>query len=271
MVSLTIDDGNPWWLSPNIWTVPGTDPLGPEGLPVANQPCFLWARVRNIGNQRAENATVRFYWANPAVGVTRATATLVGSSFVSIDAGATAEVLCLAPWEPSWLNQGHECVLAEVFHPLDPLPAVVDFQVPTDRHVAQRNLSVLQVMQQFFSMTMEVHNPAPVMRVLRVSVVADEGDELRSFAKLFDGMRLRAGNRGAIALCGLITDVCAGEEALDRAQERIELQVPAVGRTGVSIAGLLKGDSAFLNVTVDDGTRVVGGLGVLIVRGETVS
>ena len=34
-VELEIRDGDPWYLSPDVWTVPGNDPEGPPGLPIA--------------------------------------------------------------------------------------------------------------------------------------------------------------------------------------------------------------------------------------------
>lgn len=39
-----------WWVSSNIWVVPGADPNGPPGSPVAGLPAYLWARVSNTGN-----------------------------------------------------------------------------------------------------------------------------------------------------------------------------------------------------------------------------
>ena len=48
-VLLEIPDGNPWWVSPNLWTVPGNDPNGPAGLPIAGQPAYLYAKVTNNG------------------------------------------------------------------------------------------------------------------------------------------------------------------------------------------------------------------------------
>ncbi len=267
MLRLTIEDGNPWYLSPNIWTVPGSDPLGPEGLPVAGHPCYLWARVRNIGDVRAENATVRFYWANPSVGVTRDTATLVGTAFVTVDPGATGDVLCLTPWVPAWVNQGHECVLAETFHPLDPLPTTVNFAVPSDRHVAQRNLSVLQVTQQAFSMQMEVHNPAPARRRFRLLITPGHKEQLRPFARLMERMRVAAGEDGALARAGFIHQVCPDEAAAEKAQEKLELELGPGERTGVTVVGALRGDSAVIHITQEDGETVTGGLAVLITRG----
>ncbi|MGH8580959.1 MAG: hypothetical protein ACREVK_12865 [Gammaproteobacteria bacterium] len=34
-VELEIRDGDPWWLSPDVWTVPGNNPEGTGGVPVA--------------------------------------------------------------------------------------------------------------------------------------------------------------------------------------------------------------------------------------------
>lgn len=85
-IELEIEDGNPWYLSPNVWTA---DTDGNASLPVGGTPTNLWARVRNTGQSMVQNATVRFYWANPAVGISRATATPVGSSFVTLNGGET--------------------------------------------------------------------------------------------------------------------------------------------------------------------------------------
>ncbi len=77
-VQLEIQDGNPWWLSADIWTVPGSDPEGLAGTPIAGSTCFLWARVSNTGSSDVQNAVVRFYWANPSVGFDRNTANPIG-------------------------------------------------------------------------------------------------------------------------------------------------------------------------------------------------
>lgn len=157
-VVLEIHDGVPhWYLSPDIWTVPN-DPLGAPALPIENLPCYLYARVSNNGTTNVLNATVKFYWANPAVGFNRMTANFIGQSNVSLTAGQTDDVLCLVPWMPSFVNNGHQCILAEVFHASDPLPATLDFNVPTDRHVAQRNLSVISAKAKMFMLVFEVHN-----------------------------------------------------------------------------------------------------------------
>src|SRR5215218_5047117 len=133
-VNLEIEDGSPWYLSPNVWAVPGDDPEGPPGTPIVGQPCFLWAKVRNTGKTGVNNATVHFYWGNPSVGFDRTTANFVGSAAVNVPAGGVSDVLCLTPWDPIFVNEGHECILAEAFHASDPLPPGTAFNVPTDRH-----------------------------------------------------------------------------------------------------------------------------------------
>jgi hypothetical protein len=145
-VELWVDDGNPWYLSPDIWVVPGTDPNAAPGIPVADQASYVWAYVHNRGKYAVNNATVHYYWADPSTIITRNTATLIGTSYVSLAAGQSAKVLCLTPWIPRLVNGGHECLLAEAFSAEDPLlPHTPDdpFDPPSDRHVAQRNLTIV--------------------------------------------------------------------------------------------------------------------------------
>ncbi|HEY9597010.1 MAG TPA: hypothetical protein V6D33_05020, partial [Cyanophyceae cyanobacterium] len=215
-VVLEIKDGNPnWYLSPDIWTVP-TDPEGAMGLPVVGKPCYLWARVHNKGEERAENATVRFYWANPAVGIDRNTANLVGTAAVTLDGGQTSDVLCLSPWIPTFVNQGHECVLAEVFQASrDPLPNTPVFNVPTDRHVAQRNLSVLMTSGGRFHFAFEVHNTVRKARNFTVNFKEGKLAELEPLVPLLGrGFKLPQ-ERGQIQKPGFVRSSCPGNQDLE--------------------------------------------------------
>jgi hypothetical protein len=144
-VELWIDDGNPWYLSPDIWVVPSDDPNDPPAMPFEGVSAYVWARVHNRGSTAVSNATVRYYWADPSTLITRASATLIGTSSASLAAGETKDVLCVTPWVPQFVNSGHECLVAEAFAPADPLPPNTPsdpFDVPGDRHIAQRNISV---------------------------------------------------------------------------------------------------------------------------------
>jgi len=269
-VQLEIQDGSTyWWLSPDVWTVPGEDPEGVPGLPIVGQPCYVWARVHNTGTDAVTNATVRFYWANPAVGFDRNSANHIGNANVSLNAGETKEVLCLVSWTPVWVNDGHECVLAEAFHAaLDPLPASPDFNVPTDRHVAQRNLTILEVapMTKNFSMSFEIHNTERLPRTFAIKAEVGKPAELRPLLKQL-GRDIPTGT-GKVAKMGLIKgrNACDGDETPQPSMDRIE--VAGGGRTGLTLTGELEGEAALLHVVQEADGRDIGGLSVLVMQGK---
>jgi len=273
-VLLEIPDGNPWWLSPHVWTVPGDNPEGSEGLPVAGSPCYLWARVTNGGRDRVENATVRFYWANPAVGFDRTTANLVGTSFVSLEAGATREVLSLTPWIPQFVNNGHECILAEAFHPtFDPLPATPAFDVPQDRHVAQRNLSVLLPAQPLFFLPFEVHNPGRKAAKYRIDARVAP---LKLAAPLLKGLGRTVHvpeREGKPPKLGFVQSPCPREEDLKALKGSIAgLAVPPRQRAGLTLVGEAGAGACLVHVEQTLDGRLVGGLSVLVLpQGKATS
>lgn len=178
---LEIPDGPApyWWESPAIWVVPGQDPLGAPGQPVAGQPAYLWALVRNSGDVDVSGARVDFWWSNPATGVTRTLSTRIGSAFVNLAAGAAGDVLCLVPWTPTIVNDGHECLVAEVVSAADPLPAPPPdvFNPPAYRQIAQRNLTVLQAAAVVLPVQIAAAVRAPDgRRSLTVAVGGELGD-----------------------------------------------------------------------------------------------
>jgi hypothetical protein len=267
-VELEIRDGNPWWLSPDIWVVPGTDPSGAPGTPVAGQTAFLWARVHNNGNSRVESATVRFYWANPAVGFDRTTATPIGSANVTLNGGQAEDVLCLTPWQVVWVNSGHECVLAEVFHAFDPLPPGPAFNVPTDRHVAQRNLSVVMAVKGFFQFAFEVHNPSRQTRVFRIGAEPGGIGQIEPLLPTL-GKDITLPRPGKLAEVGLVEAVCPDRETAARAaRERISLELPPGRRAGFSLTGLIEGGGALIHIWQQADEQITGGLSVLVLSAE---
>ena len=152
-----------WWVSPDIWVVPGADPNGPPGSPIAGKAAYLWARVSNIGNVAANGTRVDFYWANPSAQLAVGVATQIGSAFVDLDPGDTQDVLCLVPWIPVIVNGGHECVLAVAHgagdtNPIpDPLPNGYPFDPPSHDQIAQLNLSVLDAGMQGAPLSISVN------------------------------------------------------------------------------------------------------------------
>jgi hypothetical protein len=211
---------------------------------------------------------VRFYWSNPSHAFDRTTANVVGSAFTSLAAGQTAEVLCLTAWVPVFVNDGHECILAEVSHPTaDPLPPVPDFQVPTDRHVAQRNISVLQTAPSgFFAFAFEAHNPG--RRPMQVLITAEQLP-VAKLRKQLELLRLPIEIGGEGELVGLAFtrrfDAREGDEP--DYPERFELDLKPGERRGLTMIGRLEGAAAAVHVTQASGERQNGGLTVVIVKG----
>ena len=266
-IALEIRDGNPWWLSFDIWTVPGNDPDGAEGIPIVGTPCYVWARVSNTGTSRVENATVRFYWANPNVGFDRTTATPIGTAFVTLNGGEAQEVLCLTAWLPSFVNGGHECLLVEAFHTsLDPLPSSPAFDVTTDRHVAQRNLNVLAAQgTMMFSAPFEVHNTTSREQSysLKVQIADDE-----QFATVANVMRHRDLSHGAAKpknVGFVVADTpCLCDQHVSGKHSLERLDVPAGGTVGVLLVGEVGDKPSLVHVVQSLGEREVGGASFLL-------
>ena len=179
MCALLIRDGEPsWWNSPDIWAVPGNDPNGSPGQPTVGQPAYVWGRVRNEGRSELANVQIRFHWSNPATGVLRSNSTLIGSSFATIPPGpgSSVEVLCLTPWQPAGVNDGHVCLVAEALHPADPLPQPPPdaFSPPIYDQVAQRNINLLPAtVGMMRMMAIQIAAPPRLGRISLVSIVRD--------------------------------------------------------------------------------------------------
>jgi hypothetical protein len=264
-VSLEIDDGDPWWLSPDLWTVPGTDPNGPPGTPIVGQPAYIWARVHNRGSDPVDNATVRFWWANPGTNFDRNTATMVGISYVSLVAGASEEVLCLTPWDPAFVNGGHECIIGEAFHPaLDPLPPGPAFNVVSDRHVAQRNLDVIVSHTGRVVLPFEVHNRGGIDAVYTVSIEQGDHNSLERIAATL-GRRIQFPLHPArVTTLGLSRQPCP--EPDEETKTRTELvKIGPRQRVGFTLVAQVLGGAALFHVTQSIDNKVVGGLSVLAI------
>jgi hypothetical protein len=269
-VLLEISDGNPWWLSPNIWTVPGNDPEGPAGLPIVGQPAYLWAKVTNNGTNGVTDATVRFYWANPAVGFDRNTANLIGISNVSLNPGETQDVLCLVPWIPVFVNNGHECILAEAFHQSsDPLPPTPVFNVPTDRHVAQRNLSVVMAAKKMFSLAFEVHNKERVKRSFTIEAVQGKLGQIEPLIPYLGRDFKLPKKEGRVKDLGFVRKPCPNTDDWKKAEHGvIKLTLEPNERMGWTLVGTLEDGAAVVHVIQKNDDRDVGGLSILILSQE---
>lgn len=145
--SRPLSPGTVFWESPDVWS------QGSLGInqPVVNEPTQVFARVTNLGLQDAIGATIQYWWANPSVAITPATATPIGTlTGVTIPAQNSLVFQSPTDWVPIEVNNGHECLIAQAFvNIFDPL---IDSLHPvTDRHVGQKNeqLVILDPGQQF--------------------------------------------------------------------------------------------------------------------------
>ena len=222
------DSPNPyWWNSPDIWVVVGADPNGSAGQPVVGQASFVWARVTNGGPSSASETRVDFYWGNPAAQMVIGTVTAIGSAFVDLAPGNTQDVLCLVPWMPTFVNGGHECVIAVAHgsddqNPLpDPLPVGFQLDPPSHEQVAQLNLSVVPASMQA-PLAVMVHATARMDRRAVLSVEAGGEIEPETLERLGLGkLRPSAGHaiRGSLhrePVCGKLAE----------GDDRIEIDVP---------------------------------------------
>lgn len=271
-VALEIEDGSPrWYLSPNIWTVPGDDPEGDPGMPSARVPCFMWAHVQNNGSTPVNNAQVRFYWANPSVGFDRTTANHIGTSNISLAAGEERDVLCLTPWIPVYVNQGHECILAEAFHTTDDsLPSSPVFNVQTDRHVAQRNLRVIRTTESrkmMFSIHFEICNNSRKNRIFRIYHKQGKIEELLPLKKALGKIKLPHKTTGTIEQAGFVFHPWPTEKEQKKAVPSIEkIEVKGQICTGATFLGKLVGDAALVHIMQEVNEKEIGGLSILVLR-----
>jgi hypothetical protein len=271
---LLIRDGSPqWWLSPDIWVVPGNDPNGPPGSPIAGKPAYLWAHVANTGDVAATGARIDFYWANPAMQIVVGTATQIGSAYADIPAGGSQDVLCLVPWVPSIVNGGHECVLA-VAHssaeapPLpDPLPQGFDFNPPAHDEIAQLNVSVVLA-------AMEVPLPLVITAHARtdkeVLVKTELGGELDEKLLRQIGLEgFRPAANGAVEVDLSREAACRPRDEEHRARE-LRVHVPRGTSTGVFVTiraeNLERRAYQLVHVLESSGGRVLGGISFVAVH-----
>lgn len=145
----------PFWESPDIFVAPNlgaaSAPATPTtlgGVAQAGVPNTLWAHVWNLGRAPVYNARVEFYWFNPTLGFNQAAANLIGVTYVDLgnrnSGNAHRIVKCPVSWIPTFVNNGHECLMARLFEPLtDPLTQN-QWDANNDRHVGQRNISVVR-------------------------------------------------------------------------------------------------------------------------------
>jgi hypothetical protein len=276
-IQVEIRDGQPYWyLSPDIWVVPGTDPNGPPGAPVAGKPAYVWAHVTNNGTSQADQVRIDFWWADPSGQVLRSTANRIGSAFVDLSPanqpGSSADVLCLTAWPVTVVNGGHECLIAEALYTGSsvPSPPPDPFNPPTYPEVAQKNLNVVTALtgKPMLMLTLAAGPRADK----RATVAAEVGGRLdeKALARLgLEGRRAGDGKGVEVGLARAAGCVPADGELGPR---KLALDIPrgtrAAVHVGIRARELAPDEYVLVNVVEYDGDRPVGGYGYVVIGPE---
>lgn len=160
----------PFWVSPDIAII---QPDGTRGLQaVAGQDNIVEVRVHNAGGIDADDAYVDLFFSDPTTAFTPATATFIGGTYLSVPGYANAGVSFM--WTPPPGFTGHGCLLSRVslIIPPDTYANPDVFDVPGDRHVTQRNITVRSVSQAGIrdQFSFNIANPTPQPMEAQVSV-----------------------------------------------------------------------------------------------------
>ena len=136
-----VPNGEVFWESPDIRVVGGDA----WGNPTAGTPVTLEARVWNQGDLDAAPVRVDFSFIAPALGIMPGAPQPIGTAWTTLLAGHSRVVTCPEPWTPpEYPTNLHACIIvtcsAPGQHDIPTAPA----DARLDRHVAQRNLSVIE-------------------------------------------------------------------------------------------------------------------------------
>jgi len=172
-----LDPNSIFYESPDIWVV------APDGtnIPVVGTVNQVNVQVWNLGLAPSYGATIDLFWCNPSVGVNLANATPIGTKNTSLQAGAHKTLTF--PWTPVFVNDGHECLIAQAYDPVSD-NLVAPFNPVADRHVAQRNLNLVQIAA---GKQIEVHffaaNLSAIPQRSQIDVEPLTGTALKELAK----------------------------------------------------------------------------------------
>lgn len=278
MVQVEIRDGVPWWyLSADIWVVPGSDPLGLVGTPIAGKPAFVWAHLTNHAAFAIQNVRVDFYWAVPTPQILRP-ANPIGSAFADLaavgDPGSEADVLCLTPWPVTMVNGGHECLIAEAVYPGSSVPGALAYFDAGYPEIAQKNLTVLAASMAILPLTITVVAGSRQQKIARLMIETGQLLDPCSLMSLGLSKDLRPA-KGSVAAGLSARPSCAkGDGAVG--EEKLLLEVApgtaAAGYLTISAADLAEGEYALVNVLEfnGDGERPVGGCAFVVVADATL-
>jgi len=175
----------PFWESPDIWTAagdPATTPAIPPdhgGVLNAGQPNTVYAHCWNLGFAPLAGVVVEFWWFNPSLGIDGTHGHLIGTARCELAGrgmpGSHKLVKCPKPWVPVVENGGHECLVVRMYGIGDPLGAN-EWAPWLNRHVAQRNVSVVSTAQNSAQLIRLLDATAGMHRLQLIQVGARQGE-----------------------------------------------------------------------------------------------
>ena len=135
-----LEKGTEFWNSPDINFFPKV-----KGNAMPNTEVTVQAKIWNDGYLPAVGVTVDFFWFTPALVFISAKENRINKKpvQVTIPAQSCISVTCPDPWIPTFIGDGHECLVVQCnsfFEGKDGLKHPLHAEL--DRHVAQRNLTV---------------------------------------------------------------------------------------------------------------------------------
>lgn len=173
----SIPNGTVFWVSPDI-TVQTHGPSGatPWGTAVAGGDNFVHVTIFNLGKAPSIPTRVDFYWGDPSLGLGPGKMTHIGTEWAVLEPHRGTRVRCGTPWVPTFLNNGHECLMVQCVGPvLEDVPGAFieppfPLQPQIDRHVGQRNIAVLpSTTATTLSFGVDVYNPFPLTAATRIT------------------------------------------------------------------------------------------------------
>jgi hypothetical protein len=204
----------PFWESPDILLLAGTDPnVAPDRPPelgqtaLAGEPNTLYAHVWNFGLSSAPNVVVEFYWCDPSLGIGPGGVHLIGVTTLSLGDRSSGRnhtvVKCPVAWVPTFVNGGHECLLVRIWDESSDGLGDPPWDAALNRHIAQRNIHVVAAGDQPHARLLHAGPlllPAPVAPLtLRVGPLYGEPAEVtvaRAAPSAMPWLQLRTGVRG---------------------------------------------------------------------------
>jgi hypothetical protein len=158
----------PFWESPDIYILGGVKPSLAPAIPpqlgqnaIANADNTVYAHVWNFGRAAAREVVVEFYWFNPTLGFNGPSAHLIGQAFTSLGARGSGDahrvVKCPESWSASYVNGGHECLVARAWDlASDPL-GTPEWDGSLNRHIGQRNIHVMTAAEAAAAQPLQLH------------------------------------------------------------------------------------------------------------------